>query len=372
MILGLNINGVFAAETQEVSSASPGLDTNTILMIVVLLLLFCIVVMSRALEYAAKHYIHKIRENKSKGLAQVILAVMLTLPASSLFAQDAAAVSATNASSALSSYSVFTYLLMLVVAIEVLLIIFLASKIKSYIETGTEAVPAAVDSPSWIEEIWDKINNFRPMSEEANLDTGHSYDGIRELNNITPPWFTFSFLGTIVFAIVYMWQYHVAKTAPLSVEEFENEMKVAEIAKLEMLKKEGNSIDETNVKVLGAADVDAGHQLFLTNCKACHGEKANSMPGGVGPNLTDENWIHGGEFVDIFKTIKYGYPEKGMQAWKDVFTAKQIAQISSYLEGVKGTNIPGGKEPQGEKYTPKAGGTSDNASSTSSDSTKTK
>jgi cytochrome c oxidase cbb3-type subunit 3 len=347
--VGLNLNNLFAAENQVTTKSSTGIDTNTILLLVVLLLLICIISMSKALEYAVKHYIHKIRNIDSKGLKNLLIVFCLTIPVYSAFAQDAVS---TNTST-FSSYSVFTYFLIAIIFIEVLLIIFFATKIKSYIETGIESASSDVKSVSWIEEIWDKLNNFRPLSEESKLDTGHSYDGIRELNNITPPWFTFSFLGTIVFAIIYMWQYHVAKNAPLAIEEFENEMKVAEVAKLEMLKKEGNSIDETNVKVLGAADIDAGHKLFQTNCKPCHGEKANSMPGGVGPNLTDENWIHGGEFVDIFKLIKYGFPEKGMQSWKDVLTPNQIAQVASYIESVKGTNIPGGKEPQGEKYIPK-------------------
>ena len=70
----------------------------------------------------------------------------------------------------------------------------------------------------------------------------------------------------------------------------------------------------------------------------------------VGPNLTDEYWLHGGNVKDIFKTIKYGVPEKGMKSWKEDFSPKQLAQLTSYIQSLKGTNPPNAKEKQGEPY----------------------
>ena len=72
--------------------------------------------------------------------------------------------------------------------------------------------------------------------------------------------------------------------------------------------------------------------------------------GSVGPNLTDKYWIHGGGIKDIFKTIKYGWPEKGMKSWKDDYSPVQIAQLSSFVKSLQGTKPAKAKEPQGVIY----------------------
>ncbi|MBC7653864.1 MAG: c-type cytochrome, partial [Oligoflexus sp.] len=86
--------------------------------------------------------------------------------------------------------------------------------------------------------------------------------------------------------------------------------------------------------------------LFIQNCVACHGENAQGV---VGPNLTDEYWIHGGKISNIFKTIKYGVPEKGMISWEKQMSPKQMAEVSNYVKSLKGTNPANPKEPQGDK-----------------------
>ncbi|MDP4151438.1 MAG: c-type cytochrome, partial [Bacteroidota bacterium] len=87
-----------------------------------------------------------------------------------------------------------------------------------------------------------------------------------------------------------------------------------------------------------------GEQFYLANCATCHGKNGE---GGVGPNLTDAYWLHGGSINDVFKTIKYGWPEKGMKSWKDDFSPSQIAQIASYVKSLTGSNPPNPKPPQG-------------------------
>ena len=145
-----------------------------------------------------------------------------------------------------------------------------------------------------------------------------------------------------------MYRYHVAHTAPLSREELVISLEKADAEKAEYLKHAANSVDETNVKLLtSASDLEAGKAIFTTICKTCHRADAG---GSVGPNLTDEFWIHGGGIKDIFKTIKYGYPEKGMKSWKDDYTPSQIAQLASYVKSIKGSNPVNPKAPQGTLY----------------------
>ena len=85
---------------------------------------------------------------------------------------------------------------------------------------------------------------------------------------------------------------------------------------------------------------------------ACHADKGQGNQ--TGPNLTDDYWLHKGGIKDVFYTIKYGWPEKGMRSWKEDFSPAQIAQLSSFIKSLKGSNPPGAKEPQGEKWTEEA------------------
>jgi cytochrome c oxidase cbb3-type subunit 3 len=104
--------------------------------------------------------------------------------------------------------------------------------------------------------------------------------------------------------------------------------------------------------MLDEAGIASGATIFQTACAACH---AKDGGGGVGPNLTDEYWLHGGSLSDVFKSIKYGWPDKGMKSWKDDFSPKQIAELTSYIKSIKGTKPAAPKEKQGEIYQEAAG-----------------
>jgi len=195
--------------------------------------------------------------------------------------------------------------------------------------------------------IWNKILGLRPLSEEKDILLEHEFDGISELDNPTPAWFMWLFYATIVIAAGYMLTYHVFKWSPLQDEEYAIEMKEAEDAKKEYLSKAANLIDENTVTESNDAGIiSAGQALYNTNCIACHGDKGQGI---VGPNLTDEYWLHGGKINDIFKTIKYGIPEKGMISWEKVLSPKQISDVANYLHSIKGSNPANPKAPQGDK-----------------------
>ena len=121
----------------------------------------------------------------------------------------------------------------------------------------------------------------------------------------------------------------------------------ADAAKKVYLAHAANLIDENTVKESAdAAVVSAGAAVFQTNCVACHGDKGQGV---VGPTLTDEYWLHGGKINNVFKTIKYGIPEKGMISWEKTLTPKQISDVANFVKSLKGTNPPNPKAPQGEK-----------------------
>jgi cytochrome c oxidase cbb3-type subunit 3 len=244
------------------------------------------------------------------------------------------------------------YLLISVVILEVFVIMALLYNLRLLIgrqkaaakKSATIAVAPAKPRIS----LWARLNGFKTNPQEAEVDTGHEYDGIRELDNKLPPWWLYGFYCTVIFAGVYLWRYHVSHSAPLPAEEYRIALHNAEIQKAEYLKKTANNIDETSVTLLTApADIAAGKAVFQSTCFACHGKNGE---GGVGPNLTDEYWLHGGSINDVFKTIKYGWPDKGMKSWKDDYSPSQIAQIASYVKSLGGSHPDNPKPPQGTVY----------------------
>lgn len=192
-----------------------------------------------------------------------------------------------------------------------------------------------------------KVMGLRPISEEKDIALEHQFDGITELDNPTPGWFMFLFYGTIIFAAIYLLNYHVFHWGKLQDQEYVVEMKQADAAKKAFLSKAANAVDENNVKlVTDGATLASGTAIFKANCVACHGDKGQGV---VGPNLTDEFWLHGGKINQVFKTIKYGVLDKGMPTWEKNLTPKQIADVSNYVVSLKGTHPANPKAPQGEK-----------------------
>jgi cytochrome c oxidase cbb3-type subunit III len=200
-----------------------------------------------------------------------------------------------------------------------------------------------VESPS----IWSKLTNAVPLGKEETVMLNHNYDGIRELDNHLPPWWLGLFYGTVIFGIVYLLNYHVWHWSPSQSEEYEIAMAEGKKEVEAYQAKLGDSIDEKSVKLLAdVSTLENGKSIYDLNCVACHGA---SGEGGVGPNLTDEYWLHGGSINEIFGVIKNGVPEKGMISWKATLKPAQIQEVSNYIYSLIGTNPANPKAPQGNK-----------------------
>lgn len=188
-----------------------------------------------------------------------------------------------------------------------------------------------------------------PLEKEADVLLDHDYDGIKELDNALPPWWKWGFYFTIGVAIIYLLRFHVFKTGPTPEDEYNKEMQIAS-ARMELYRSKNKELfDEKTVTLADAAGVADGKKIFTSTCFPCHGMKGE---GGVGPNLTDQYWLHGGTINDIFKTIKYGVPDKGMQAWGKTYSATDIRNLASFILSLQGSNPPNAKAPQGNFFQP--------------------
>lgn len=355
-LLVFNVQSAFAAGPPAPSVFSNPLAIT--LLSIMILLLIVIATLANIVIGAAELKVLKRKAEKTSGVSTILLLAMLLI-APSLMAQDATTDAAQKTSKLIGGLDASTfYVLITVLFIELGIIIALLINIKfllkkekqrtAVVTKEEEAITAEekANKLSW----WDKINKLRPVSQEAELDLGHDYDGIRELNNRLPPWWLYGFYGTIIFAVIYLWRFEVSHNGPSSKQEYESAIARAEIKVQEYLKKKGEAVDENTVTLLTSADdIAAGKAIFTdpSKCPACH----NPDGGGnaVGPNLTDEYWLYGGSIKNIFKTIKYG-TSKGMRSWKDDLSAKQIAQLASYVKSLQGTKPANPREPQGELY----------------------
>lgn len=278
---------------------------------------------------------------KSTGLTGMIL----LMGAAPLMAQDAAAGVVTERE--LLMVLILTMIIVALVCLMLTVSIFALIRRKRE-DTAAEGVAAPATGWSW-GFISKKLTDAVPIEKEASIDMGHDYDGIRELDNALPPWWKYGFYLTIVIAVVYMWVYHIGGDWS-SRGEYETEVAIAAAEKEAFLAKSANVVDESNVVVLSdAASLGNGEKIYQISCAACHGAAGE---GGVGPNLTDAYWIHGGDVSQIFSTIKYGVAAKGMIAWQGQLKPKDMQDVSSYIMTLGGTNPPNAKEPQGELYQP--------------------
>jgi cytochrome c oxidase cbb3-type subunit 3 len=337
------------ATTQAVTSGYNQLAV--LLMILIVVLAFVIWGMGQVLTALGKQLVDK-NKQAPKILSIVLLAGFSLLSQVSM-AQDAAA---TNVVKELPNYGGLTstayYMFLTVFVTELLVILFLAFSIR---RMYTELLPAKIKPVKdrtrlavWWNNLDKKLfTKAVAIDQEADVLLDHDYDGIKELDNALPPWWKYGFYLTIGVALIYLLNFHVLGIGLSPTEEYNAEMENARITKERYEANNKDRIDEKNVPMADADGIKAGQGLFEANCVACHLKDAG---GNVGPNLTDDYWIHKGSLNDIFNTIKMGYADKGMQSWSSQFTPKEISFLASYIKTLKGTKPAVPKAPQGELY----------------------
>ena len=199
---------------------------------------------------------------------------------------------------------------------------------------------------SWWGRFVAKMLDQKPLEKESEIILDHNYDGIQELDNNLPPWWTYLFYACIIFAVVYLFKYEVFG-GPDQKAEYEQELTDAKLAIEAFKKANPGMIDADSVTELtDAANLQEGKSIFQANCIMCHAPDAG---GGIGPNLTDDHWILGGGIKNVFHTISEGGREgKGMVAWKATLTAKQRQQVASYVLSLQGSSPASPKAPEGD------------------------
>lgn len=223
---------------------------------------------------------------------------------------------------------------------------------KSMLGAMTEPEKATARSAeSWEMRLWRKMTDRVPTEREADVMLDHNYDGIRELDNVLPPWWLWLFYGTIAWGIIYLINVHVIGVWPHQADEYAQEMAQAKADVAAFKAQFKDMVDENNVVALtDAAALNSGGSIYAANCTPCHGAQLEGKE-GLGPNLTDIYWKHGGGIKNVFHTISYGVPEKGMISWKAQLKPNEIQLLASYILSKAGSNPPNAKSPEGDPWT---------------------
>ncbi len=320
------------------------------LLVTIILLAILIVAFSSAFKNIADsdYLINKYKKENEKGsgITKIIVSFILLSSSYSMMSQSTALVVPED-DWRIGGMDQFTFYFMIFIVLIELIILALMFYQFNFLVRKARAIS---ETPQKKKEskLLLSLTDIVAIEEEDSILLDHDYDGIKELDNNLPPWWKYGFYLTIVVAVVYMLHFHVLGTGDLQIKEYEKDMAQAKLEVDEYMKNSANNVDENTVKLLtDAADIAAGKDIFVSTCAACHGKLGE---GSVGPNLTDNYWLHGGGVQDIFKSVKYGWVEKGMKSWKEDLSPMQIAQITSFIKSIKGTNPANPKAPQGDMF----------------------
>lgn len=232
-------------------------------------------------------------------------------------------------------YDTVALILLLVIVITLLSIIYYEGKPKVVKEK----------KPSILSKLNQVLTKSTPLEREKEIMFDHDFDGIKELDSKIPPWFSWLFIITIIFAAYYMIDYHVIGSGQVMQDEYNEEVQIASLER-EALIKSGAFVNEKTVTLLtDASELESGKAIYDVNCIACHSADGGGI---VGPNLTDDYWIHGGGIKNVFKVIKYGVVEKGMIAWQTQLSPNQMQEVASYVMSLHGKTPAAPKQPEGK------------------------
>lgn len=188
------------------------------------------------------------------------------------------------------------------------------------------------------------------MSDPTSPKVLHEVpDGIQEADEPLPLWWLITFYGTIVFALGYFFWYEQFAVGKNPTEEWRDD-----VAAHTQKPGQGPSAQSLLALSQDSSAVGEGKAAFVQNCAACHGDKAE---GKIGPNLTDDAWLHGGSPEEIYATISKGAVDKGMPGWEATLGSGRVQRLTAFVLSVKNTNVPG-KAPQGSAATPAASASS--------------
>jgi cytochrome c oxidase cbb3-type subunit 3 len=180
----------------------------------------------------------------------------------------------------------------------------------------------------------------------------HELDGIKEYDNPMPGWLMAIWWGSLIFAAAYLGFYALSFGEGTMEAEYRGETQAA-VTAVDAYFAANPLVPPSPAELLaGAASpgvLEAGRARFTRTCAPCHGEQAQGL---IGPNLTDDRWIHGGTVEQIFQSVAKGWPAKGMPPWGRALKPDELAAVVSYVRSLQGSHPPNARAPEGDAVVP--------------------
>jgi cytochrome c oxidase cbb3-type subunit 3 len=176
----------------------------------------------------------------------------------------------------------------------------------------------------------------------------HELDGIKEYDNPMPGWLMAIWWGSLVFAAAYLIFYALSFGEGSMESEYRGETQEAVTAVQSYFDAHPLVPPAPGELLAGAKDtavLDVGGTRFSRTCASCHGENAQGL---IGPNLTDDRWIHGGTVEQIFQSVAKGWPAKGMPPWGRALKPEELSALVSYVRSIQGSNPPNARPAEGD------------------------
>jgi cytochrome c oxidase cbb3-type subunit 3 len=193
-------------------------------------------------------------------------------------------------------------------------------------------------------------NESKPESHETQADASadqlldHEYDGIKEYDNPLPRWWVWIFAGSFWFSLAYFFQYHISPNGQSVLASYEADLRQAREAEAKASLAQPVTDESIGKLMADSALMADAKVLFGARCAACHGDRGQGV---IGPNLTDDAWLHGkASLTDIYGIIDAGVPAKGMPAWGRQLSPIEVRKLAAYVGTQRGKSLPG-KAPEG-------------------------
>ena len=329
-----------AVAQQVVTNSNPEMHYYLLTAIAIILLVVIV-----ALNGAIKNIATGKALWESKNGAAMVLAFIFTGLSSQAFAQDAAAQDMIIVE---PNYGLIFWLFLLVDLVLIIIVFVQLSVLSGLVNTIKGEVAADgeyIEVETGFDRFWKGLTNAAPIESEAEVMTDHEYDGIRELDNVLPPWWVWLFNLSIVFAVVYFGYYEIYLSTDMSIDEYNAEMLIAEEQAATI------GVNVNNVAIMeDESNLANGQKVFESNCVSCH---LNDGGGSIGPNLTDNYWKNGGSVQEVFTTIENGITGTAMVSWKALISPNDRQDVTSYiLVNLVGSTPANPKDPEGELYNP--------------------
>lgn len=284
---------------------------------------------------------------EKRGRAAGLIALVLV-------AGDASAQAYKGEGNTMSYYEAFWWLFAINAFLFIILLVqlnILRALTRAVVGADEREIVVAAKGEGWADRLLKRMTRQVSMEEEKTIELHHDYDGIRELDNVLPPWWLWLFYGSIAWGVLYLVNMHVINVWQQQDLEYSNEMAQAKLDVDAYMATLTNTVDENTVTMSDDVSVLAsGRSIFTQYCTPCHGADASGSETSVGPNLTDPYWLHGGGVKNVFKTIKYGVPEKGMISWKSQLQPAELRALACYIVSLEGKGAPTQKAPQGDVW----------------------